>query len=43
MHVLGWERERRRLDGAWRDAFARGTAAERAVEINLEPDTHMVN
>jgi predicted P-loop ATPase len=38
---LGWERQRRRFDGALQYAYVKGTATEREVELIVEYDQHM--
>ncbi len=38
---LGWERARRRFDGALQYAYVKGTAAEREIELVVEYDPHM--
>ena len=38
---LGWERQRRRFDGALEYAYVKGTATERGVELVVEYDAHL--
>ncbi len=38
---LGWERQRRRFDGALQYAYVKGSATEREVELVVEYDPHM--
>jgi len=38
---LGWERKRRRFDGALEYAYVKGTATEREIELVVEYDPHM--
>lgn len=38
---LGWERKRRRFDGALEYAYVKGTTSEREVELVVEYDPHM--
>ena len=38
---LGWERQRRRFDGALQYAYVKGTTTEREVELVVEYDPHL--
>jgi hypothetical protein len=40
---LGWERKRRRFDGALEYAYVKGNPAEREVELLSEYDPHMLS